>query len=73
MVESIVKNKHRILPCAVWLEGEYGLHDTVVGVPIKIGSVGLEEIIQIKLLPEEEAALQKSAADVKENLAKVKF
>ena len=71
MVESIVKNKHRILPCAVMLNGEYGLHDTVVGVPIKIGKAGLEEIIQIKLLPEEEKALQASAADVKMNMAKV--
>lgn len=72
MVESIVKNKRRILPCAVQLEGEYGLN-TVVGVPVKVGRNGVEEIIQIKLLPEEEAALKKSAADVAENIGKVKF
>jgi malate dehydrogenase len=73
MVESIVKNKHRILPCAVMLKGEYGLSDIVVGVPIKIGKKGLEEIIQIKLLPEEEKALRASADEVKLNMAKVKF
>ncbi len=73
MVEAIVKNKRRILPCAVWLDGEYGLKDTVAGVPVKLGKNGMEEIIQIKLQPEEAAALKKSAEDVKENLAKVKL
>jgi malate dehydrogenase len=73
MVESIVKNKHRILPCAVWLQGEYGLKDTVVGVTVKLGKTGLEQIIEIKLLPEEAAELQKSSDDVKLNIAKVKF
>jgi malate dehydrogenase len=73
MAEAIVKNKRRILPCAVWLEGEYGLRDTVVGVPVKLGKNGMEGIIEIKLLPDEEAALKKSAEDVKENIAKVKF
>ena len=73
MVESIVKNKRRILQCSVWLDGEYGLKDTVVGVPVKVGKNGVEQIIEIKLLPEEAAALQKSADDVKANIAKVKF
>ncbi len=73
MVESIVKNKRRILQCSVWLEGEYGLKDTVVGVPVKVGKNGMEQIIEIKLLPEEAAALRKSAEDVKGNIAKVKF
>ncbi|HEY3874062.1 MAG TPA: malate dehydrogenase [Candidatus Kapabacteria bacterium] len=73
MAEAIVKNKRRILPCAVWLEGEYGLKDTVAGVPIKIGKNGMEQIIEIKLQPEEEAALRKSADDVKENIAKLKL
>ncbi|HEX5315809.1 MAG TPA: malate dehydrogenase [Candidatus Kapabacteria bacterium] len=73
MAEAIVKNKRRILPCAVWLEGEYGLHNTVAGVPVKLGKNGMEGIIEIKLLPDEEAALKKSAEDVKENIAKVKF
>lgn len=71
MIESIVKNKKRILPCSVWLQGEYGLRDVFVGVPVKLGSGGIEEIIQIKLLPEEQEALNKSAADVKANIAKL--
>jgi malate dehydrogenase len=73
MVEAVVKNKRRILPCAVWLDGEYGLKDTVAGVPVKIGKNGMEQIIEIKLLPDEAAALQKSADDVKENIAKLKL
>lgn len=71
MAESIVKDKKRILPCAAWLEGEYGLKDVYCGVPIKIGRKGMEEIIQIKLTPEEQAALNKSAADVQANIAKL--
>jgi malate dehydrogenase len=73
MVESIVKNKRRILPCAVWLDGEYGLKNTVAGVPVKLGKNGVEQIIEIKLQPEEAAALQRSADDVKENIAKLGF
>ena len=71
MVESIVKNKKRILPCAVWLNGEYGLKDTVAGVPVKLGKNGVEQIIEIKLQPDEAAALQRSADDVKANIAKL--
>ena len=73
MVESIVRNKKRILPCSVWLEGEYGLNDTVVGVPVKLGKNGMEKIIEIKLTDSEAAALKKSSDDVKENIAKVKL
>ena len=73
MVESIVRNKKRILPCSVWLEGEYGLKDTVVGVPVKLGKNGMEKIIEIKLTDSEAAALKKSSDDVKENIAKVKL
>lgn len=73
MIEAIAKNKKRILPCAVYLQGEYGIKDTVVGVPIKLGEKGMEEIIQIKLTPEEQAALNKSAADVKANMDKLGF
>lgn len=73
MVEAIVKDKKRILPCAVYLQGEYGIQDTVVGVPIKLGKNGMEEIIQIKLNEEEQAALNKSAAGVKENMNRLKF
>lgn len=73
MAEAIVKDKKRILPCAVWLQGEYGIRDTVVGVPVKLGKNGVEEIIQIKLNDDEQAALNKSAADVKANIGKLKL
>ena len=66
MVEAILKDKKKILPCAAYLEGEYGIHGLFVGVPCKLGARGLEEIIQIKLTPEEQAALQRSADAVKE-------
>lgn len=71
MIESIVRDKRRILPCAAWLEGEYGLKGVYCGVPVKLGKSGMEEIIQIKLTPEEQAALNKSAEDVKSNIAKL--
>jgi malate dehydrogenase len=73
MIEAIVKDKKRILPCSVQLQGEYGISDTVVGVPIKLGKKGMEEIIKIKLRPEEQAALNKSATDVKTNMNKIIF
>jgi malate dehydrogenase len=66
MVEAILKDKKKILPCSVFLQGEYGIKDLFVGVPVKLGAKGVEQIIQIKLTPEENAALQKSAAAVKE-------
>jgi len=66
MCEAILKDKKQILPCSVFLQGEYGIRDLFVGVPVKLGSRGVEEIIQIKLTPEEDAALKKSAASVKE-------
>ncbi|MBI5464060.1 MAG: malate dehydrogenase [Ignavibacteriales bacterium] len=71
MIEAIAKDKKRILPCATWLTGEYGQKDVVAGVPIKLGRKGMEQIIQIKLMPDEQAALDKSAADVKANIAKL--
>jgi malate dehydrogenase len=71
MAEAIAKDKKRILPCAVFLQGEYGIRDTVVGVPVKLGKNGVEEIIQIKLNDEEQAALNKSAAGVKANMGKL--
>jgi malate dehydrogenase len=71
MVEAIVKNKHRILPCAAYLQGEFGIKDTVVGVPVKLGRQGIEEIVKIKLNDEETAALQKSAAGVRANIEKL--
>ncbi|MCU1297334.1 MAG: malate dehydrogenase, partial [Acidobacteriaceae bacterium] len=69
MVEAILKDKKKILPCAAYLEGEYGVHGLYVGVPVKLGSSGIEQIIQIKLTPEEQAALDKSAEAVKELVA----
>lgn len=66
MVEAILKDKKKILPCAVYLDGEYGIKGLFVGVPVKLGANGAEEIIQIKLTPEENTALQKSAASVRE-------
>lgn len=66
MVEAILKDKKKILPCAVYLEGEYGVRGLFVGVPAKLGARGVEQVIEIKLTPEESAALQKSAAAVKE-------
>ena len=66
MVEIILKDKKKIVPCSVFLQGEYGIHDLFVGVPVKLGARGVEQIIQIKLTAEEDAALRKSAAAVKE-------
>ena len=66
MVEAILKDKKKILPCAAFLQGEYGLRDLFVGVPVKLGARGMEQIIQIKLTPDEDAALKKSATAVKE-------
>ncbi|ACO33696.1 MULTISPECIES: malate dehydrogenase [Acidobacterium] len=66
MVEAILKDKKKILPCAVYLEGEYGIDGYFVGVPCKLGKGGLEQIVEIKLTKEEDAALKKSAEAVKE-------
>lgn len=73
MVESIVKDKKRILPCSVYLQGEYGLNGMFVGVPVKLGRSGMEQIIQVRLNAEEQAALAKSAGDVQANIAKLKL
>ena len=66
MVEAVLKDKKKILPCSVFLQGEYGLNDLFVGVPCKLGGNGLEEIIEITLTPDEDAALKKSAEAVRE-------
>jgi len=73
MVEAIVKNQNRILPCAAWLQGEYGLKDTFVGVPVKLNRKGIEKIVDVPLTAEEKAALAKSADEVKANIAKLKL
>jgi malate dehydrogenase len=66
MVEAILKDKKKVLPCAAYLQGEYGISGLYVGVPCKLGAKGIEKIIEIKLTEEEQAALQKSADSVKE-------
>ena len=73
MVEAILKDKKKILPCAAFLQGEYGIRDLYVGVPVKLGAKGLEQIIEIKLTDDENAALQKSAAAVKELVEIIKM
>ncbi len=66
MAESILKDKKKVLPCAAYLEGEYGINGLFVGVPVKLGANGIEKIYEIKLTDEEQAKLQKSADSVKE-------
>lgn len=72
MIESIVKDKKKILPCAVYLTGQYGVDNLYVGVPVKLGKNGIEEIIEIKLTDDERKQLQISVDDVSENVAKLK-
>ena len=66
MAESILKDKKKVLPCAAYLEGEYGIHGLFVGVPVKLGAGGIEKIYEIKLTEDESAKLHKSAASVQE-------
>ena len=66
MVESILKDKKRVLPCSALLDGQYGIKDLFVGVPVKLGSNGIEQVFEIQLAAEEQVALQKSAGAVKE-------
>jgi malate dehydrogenase len=72
MINSIVNNRHRIMSCCVYLQGEYGHSDVCLGVPVKIGRNGMEEIVSIKLTKEEKDAFDKSAEDVKSSLVKLK-
>jgi malate dehydrogenase len=69
MVDSIVLDQRRVFPCSVYLDGEYGYSDVFMGVPVKVGARGVEEIVQIDLTAEEKAALDKSAESVRELLA----
>ena len=73
MVEAILKDKKKILPCAAYLEGQYGTSGLYVGVPVKLGRTGVEQIIEIKLTPDEQAAFNKSAAAVRELVEKLKL
>jgi len=71
MVESVIKNQRKVLPSAVILDGEYGLNDVSIGVPAKIGRNGIEKVVEIKLTDEETALLNKSAASVRGQIAKL--
>jgi len=66
MVESIIKDQKRIFPCCAWLQGEYGLKDIYLGVPVKLGRKGIEQIIELKLNSDETSLLTSSAKAVKE-------
>jgi malate dehydrogenase len=66
MVDAVIKDKKKILPCAAYLQGEYGLRDVYLGVPVKLGKGGVEQVLEIALTPEEKAALEKSAGHVRE-------
>ncbi|HUW34544.1 MAG TPA: malate dehydrogenase, partial [Planctomycetota bacterium] len=72
MAESIIKDQNRVLPAAVYLTGQYGLNDVFAGVPVKLGSRGVEQIIELELLADELAALRNSAELVRELVAKLK-
>ncbi len=73
MIEAILKDKKKILPCAAYLDGQYGIKGLYVGVPVKLGRSGVEQVIEIKLTPEEDAAFKKSAAAVRELVEKLKL
>ena len=73
MVEAIVNDQKRILPCAAWLEGEYGMRGLYLGVPCKLGRRGLEKVIEVELTADERAALQRSADAVREPMGAVKL
>lgn len=71
MIEAIVRNKPRIMPCAVWLQGEYGLRDVVMGVPIKLARAGMMDIIELDLTVEERARFEQTARQVRERMARL--
>jgi malate dehydrogenase len=73
MVEAIVNDQKRILPCSAWLEGEYGMSGLFLGVPVKLGRNGLERVIAVTHTDDERAALEKSAQAVREPMAVVKL
>src|ERR1043165_2040900 len=73
MAEAIVRDQKRILPCAAWLEGEYGMKDLFLGVPCKLGRNGLEKVIEVELTADEKAALAKSAEAVREPMRTIKM
>jgi malate dehydrogenase len=66
MVDAVLRDKKKILPCAAYLQGEYGMRDVYLGVPVQLGAKGMEKVVEIALTPDEGAALEKSAAAVRE-------
>ena len=72
MVEAILKDKHQIVPCAAYMQGEYGLNEMFFGVPVQLGRSGIERIVEYKLDTDEQAAFDKSAASVKETIEALK-
>jgi malate dehydrogenase len=73
MVESIVRDQRRVLPCAAWLQGEYGMRDLYLGVPCKLGRGGLLQVLEVELTAEERDALEKSAQAVREPMAAIQL
>jgi malate dehydrogenase len=73
MAESILKDKKRILPSCAYLEGEYGLKDIYFGVPVKLGSTGIEEVLEVSLTDEEAKLVKESGSAVKESIASLKL
>jgi malate dehydrogenase len=73
MIDCVLKDKHKLLPCSCYLEGEYGIHGLYVGVPAQIGAGGVEKIWEIRLTDEESAALKRSAAAVQELVSALKL
>ncbi len=72
MVDAVLRDRHLILPCAIYLQGEYGYRDLFLGVPARLGASGLETVVEIRLAPEEKAALDRSAQAVRELIVKLK-
>jgi malate dehydrogenase len=73
MVEAIVRDQRRVLPCAAWLQGEYGMRDLYLGVPCKLGKGGLQQVLEVELTAAEREALEKSAQAVREPMAAIKL
>ena len=73
MTEAILKDKKRILPCCVYLDGEYGLKDMCFGVPVKLGAGGAEAVIELQLTEEEKKLVAKSAESVKKSISELKL
>jgi malate dehydrogenase len=73
MAEAILKDKKRVMPCSAYLEGEYGLNDLYFGVPVKLGSAGLEQVIEVELTEDEKKLMEASASLVKKSIASLKL